>query len=314
MGGVVGRVFNAFAATVTLAVLASCIVSLTLTPLMASRLPAHAKPSLLERVLERGFLAIEHSYAFLLDLALKFRLMVWLMFFASLGAAGYMAYVIPKGFFPIEDTGLLTVNTEGPRGASFDAMVTMQGQLSKVLRASPHVTNVVSNIGATGGNISINQGRMFVELKPRAERPDVATVIQQLRRDASRIPGLRTFINPIQNLNFGSRVTRTQYLYTLQGLRLDELYEWAQRLEHKLLELPQLQDVNTDLQIDSPVVQVNVDRDRATSLGVSVDNVRQALFSAFGTRQISTLYGQANAYQVILEALPEDQRDETGLA
>ena len=122
------------------------------------------------------------------------------------------------------------------------------------------------------------------------------------------------FINPIQNLNFGSRVTRTLYLYTLQGLNLDELYDWAQRMEQRLLALPQLQDVNTDLQIDAPVVQVVVDRDRASSMGVSVDQVRQALFSAFGARQISTLYGQANAYPVIIEALPEDQRDESGLA
>ncbi|TDH60514.1 efflux RND transporter permease subunit [Dankookia rubra] len=314
MGGVVGRVFNAFAATVTLSVVASCIVSLTLTPLMASRLPAHAKPSWLERVLERGFVAVERGYAWLLDLGLRFRLVVWLLFFASLGAAGYMAVIIPKGFFPVEDTGLLVINTEGPRGASFDAMAQMQGRLSEILRESPYVTNVVSNIGAGGPSISINQGRAFVELKERNERPAIQQVIQSLRRDAGRIPGLRVFINPIQNLNFGSRITRTLYLYTLQGLRLDELYEWAQRLEKKLLELPQLQDVNTDLQIDAPVVQVNVDRDRATSLGVSVDNVRQALFSAFGSRQISTLYGQANAYQVILEALPEDQRDETGLA
>jgi HAE1 family hydrophobic/amphiphilic exporter-1 len=250
----------------------------------------------------------------LLDLGLRFRWFVWLMFFASLGAAGYMAVIIPKGFFPIEDTGLLSINTEGPRGASFDAMAQMQGRLVEILRANPNVTNVVSNIGATGGNISINQGRLFVELKPRKDRPEVQQVIQQLRREASRIAGLRVFIQPIQNLNFGSRITRTLYLYTLQGLRLDELYEWAQKLEEKLVKLPQLQDVNTDLQIDAPVVQINVDRDKATALGVSVDNVRQALFSAFGSRQISTLYGQANAYQVILEALPEDQRDETGLA
>ena len=314
MGGVVGRVFNAFAATVTLSVVASCVVSLTLTPLMSSRLPAHSHPSLLERVLEKGFVAVETGYAWLLDLGLRFRWFVWLMFFASLGAAGYMAVIIPKGFFPIEDTGLLSINTEGPRGASFDAMAQMQGRLVEILRANPNVTNVVSNIGATGGNISINQGRLFVELKPRKDRPEVQQVIQQLRREASRIAGLRVFIQPIQNLNFGSRITRTLYLYTLQGLRLDELYEWAQKLEEKLVKLPQLQDVNTDLQIDAPVVQINVDRDKATALGVSVDNVRQALFSAFGSRQISTLYGQANAYQVILEALPEDQRDETGLA
>ncbi|MBL6079960.1 efflux RND transporter permease subunit [Belnapia sp. T18] len=314
MGGVVGRVFNAFAATVCLSVIASCIVSLTLTPLMASRLPAHSHPGLVERVLERFLSAIERAYAAMLDFALRFRFLVWVAFFASLGAAGYMAVVIPKGFFPIEDTGLLSINTEGPRGASYAAMVEMQGQLSQQLRQNPAVANVVSNIGAAGGSISINQGRMFVELKPAAERPGIVQVIQQLRRETSQIPGLRVFVQPIQNLNFGSRQTRTLYLYSLQGLRLEELYDWAQRMEQQLLKIPQLQDVNTDLQIDSPVVQVNVNRDRATSLGVSVDAVRQALFSAFGTRQISTLYGQANAYQVILEALPEDQRDETGLA
>jgi hydrophobic/amphiphilic exporter-1 (mainly G- bacteria), HAE1 family len=314
MGGVVGRVFNAFAATVTLSVIASCVVSLTLTPLMSSRLPAHGKETWVDRVIEPGMRGFENGYRWLLDLALRFRLIVWVLFFASLGAAGYMAYTIPKGFFPVEDTGLLVISTEGPRGSSFDAMAQMQGRLVEALRANKHVTNVVSNIGAGGPSISINQGRAFVELVPRKDRPAIQHVIQELRRDSSRIPGLRVFINPIQNLNFGSRITRTLYLYTLQGLRLDELYDWAQRLEQKLLHLPQLQDVNTDLQIDAPVVQVNVDRDRATSLGVSVDNVRQALFSAFGSRQISTLYGQANAYQVILEALPEDQRDETGLA
>ncbi|MDN3565534.1 efflux RND transporter permease subunit [Paeniroseomonas aquatica] len=314
MGGVVGRVFNAFAATVCLSVIASCIVSLTLTPLMASRLPHHAKPGLVERVLERFLSAIERGYGAMLDFALRFRFVVWIAFFASLGAAGYMAVIIPKGFFPIEDTGLLTINTEGPRGASYAAMVEMQGRLSAKLRESPAVANVVSNIGATGGSISINQGRMFVELKPADERPGISAVIQQLRRDVSQIAGLRVFIQPIQNLNFGSRQTRTLYLYSLQGLRLDELYDWAQRMEERLVRIPVLQDVNTDLQIDSPVVQVNVNRDRATSLGVSVDAVRQALFSAFGARQISTLYGQANAYQIILEALPEDQRDETGLA
>ncbi|WP_376087955.1 efflux RND transporter permease subunit [Roseomonas sp. CCTCC AB2023176] len=317
MGGVVGRVFNAFAATVSLAVIASCVVSLTLTPLMASKLKghnAHAKPGLLDRTLERGFVGIEKAYAWSLDLALRFRLIVWVMFLGSVLAAGWMAYVIPKGFFPVEDTGLMTVSTEGPRGASIDAMTQMQGRLVEVLKRSPYVDTVVSNLGATGGSVSINQGRLFVQLKPRSERPDVSTVIQRLRGPANSIPGLRVFMSPIQNLNFGARQTRTQYLYTLQGLQLEELYDWAQRLETRLLRLPQLQDVNTDLQLDSPVVLVNVDRDRATSLGVTVDQARQALFSAFGARQISTIYGQSNAYPLILEALPEDQRDESGLA
>jgi HAE1 family hydrophobic/amphiphilic exporter-1 len=314
MGGVVGRVFNAFAATVTLSVIASCVVSLTLTPLMSSRLPAHSKDGWVARQLEKFLRGMERGYGAMLDFLLKRRFLVWLAFFGTLGACIYMAIIIPKGFFPIEDTGLLVINTEGPRGASFESMTELQQRLVARLRASPNVSNVVSNIGAVGGNISINQGRLFVELKDRHERPQIVQVIQQLRRETSQIAGLRVFIQPIQNLNFGSRQTRTLYLYTLQGLRLDELYDWAQRMEQRLVGLPQLQDVNTDLQVDSPVVQVNVDRDRATALGVSVDNVRQALFSAFGARQISTLYGQANAYQVILEALPEDQRDETGLA
>ena len=158
-------------------------------------------------------------------------------------------------------------------------MAQMQGRLSEILRDSPYVTNVVSNIGAGGPSISINQGRAFVELKERNERPPIQQVIQACGATPAASPASGSSSTPIQNLNFGSRITRTLYLYTLQGLRLDELYDWAQRLEKKLLELPQLQDVNTDLQIDAPVVQVNVDRDRATSLGVSVDNVRQALFS-----------------------------------
>ncbi len=314
MGGVVGRVFNAFAATVSLSVIASLIVSLTLTPLMASRLPAHRKPSLVDRVLERGFVGIEKGYTWLLDIALHARFAVWMIFIASVVAAGWMAVTIPKGFFPVEDTGLVIVNTEGPRGASMEAMAEMQGRLSTIFQNSPYVNSVVSNLGTVGGSISINQGRLFVELKPRSQRPSVVDVIQDLRRQASQIPGLRVFLQPIQNINFGARQTRTQFLYTLQGLNLDELYEWAQRMEQRLVGLPQLQDVNTDLQLDSPVVQVNVDRDRATALGVSIDQVRQALFSAFGSRQISTIYGQANAYPVVLEALPEDQRDETGLA
>ncbi|MEO3471492.1 efflux RND transporter permease subunit [Roseomonas sp. CAU 1739] len=314
MGGVVGRVFNAFAATVSLAVVASCVVSLTVTPLMASRLPAHPKPSRLDAFLEKGFVAVEHAYGRALDMALRWRSVVWLAFAASLVAAGWLAVTIPKGFFPVEDTGLLTISTEGPRGASIDAMAEMQNRAAEILQRSPFVVSVVSNIGAVGGSASINQGRLFVELKPLGERPPMEQVVQQLRRQLGGIPGLRVFVNPIQNISFGARQSRTLYLYTLQGLRLDELYDWAQRIERRLQGVPELQDVNTDLQLDSPVVQVTVDRDRAVLLGVSQDQVRQALYSAFGSRQISTIFGQANAYPVILEALPEDQRDETGLA
>ena len=315
MGGVVGRVFNAFAATVSLAVIASLVVSLTLTPLMASRMGGqHKVRGLLDRTLERGFSRIERGYGWLLGYALRFRLVIWVLFFASLVGAGWMAVSLPKGFFPVEDTGLVVVNTEGPRGASIADMAAKQQRIAEIFAGSPHVASVVATVGAVGGSASINQGRLFVELKPRAQRPDITTVLQELRRQVAGVPGMRAFLQPIQNINFGARQSRTLYIYTMQGLRLDELYDWAPRLEARLAQLPQLQDVNTDLQLDSPVVMVNVDRDRAAALGVSIEQVRQALYSAFGSRQISTIYGQANAYPVMLEALPEDQRDETGLA
>ncbi|APT58410.1 efflux RND transporter permease subunit [Roseomonas gilardii] len=313
MGGVVGRVFNAFAATVSLAVAVSCVVSLTLTAMMSSWLPAHSKPSRVDAALEGCFRAVERAYAWALDIALRWRAVVWLFFIASLAAAGWMAVAMPKGFFPIEDTGLLSVSTEGPRDASFDAMLDLQGQAAKIIQANPAVQMVNSSVGAVGNSLSINQGRMYVELKPRDQRPPIGEVVQQLRRATARVPGLSVYLQPIQNLSFGARQARTLYIYTLQGLDSDTLYDFSEKLAARLRRLPQLQDVNTDLTLDAPVVSVQVDRERAAALGVNIDQVRQALYSAFGARQISTIYAQANAYPVIVEALPEDQRNEDGL-
>jgi HAE1 family hydrophobic/amphiphilic exporter-1 len=313
MGGVVGRVFNAFAATVTLAVIVSCIVSLTVTPLMASRLGAHPKPNRFDRVLEAGFQAVERGYARSLDFALRQRWLVWGAFVGSLALAVALAVNIPKGFFPVEDTGLLSVATEGPQDASFDDMVARQGQVAEILARSPHVAQVVSSVGIAGSSSALNQGRLFVQLRPNGERPPVGEVIQQLRRDVAGLAGMRVFLNPIQNLSFGARPSRTLYVYTLQGLRTDELYDWAGRMTEAMQRLPELQDVNNDLQLTSPTVTVTVDRDRAAALGVTVDQVRQALYSAFGSRQISTIYAASNSYAVILEALPRDQRDENAL-
>jgi len=313
MGGVVGRVFNAFAATVSLAVLCSCVVSLTLTPLMASRLPAHSKPSRFDAFLERGFRAVEGGYAWLLDLSLRWRSVVWLAFVVSVGLSVWLAVIIPKGFFPVEDTGLVSVSTEGPQDTSFEDMAARHTRVADIIRQNPAVELVNASIGGGTGNAS-NQGRMFVQLKPREERPAVTEVLQQLRRQTAGIPGMRVYLNPIQNLNFGARQSRTLYQYTLQGLRADELYSWAERMQTTLRRLPGLQDVNTDLQLNAPILSVNVDRDRAASLGVSVDQVRQALYSAFGARQISTIFGASDSYSVILEALPRDQQDEAGLS
>ncbi|MFC4168480.1 efflux RND transporter permease subunit [Teichococcus aestuarii] len=314
MGGVVGRVFNAFAATVSLAVIVSCVVSLTLTPLMASRLPAHGKPSRFDAALEKGFQAVERGYGWMLDKSLRFRPLVWLTFLASIGLSVWLAVSIPKGFFPVEDTGLLSVGTEGPQDASFDDMATRQERVAEIIRAHPSVERVNSIVGIGGNSQALNQGRMFVQLKPRAERAPIGALIQELRRQTGGIPGMRVYFNPIQNLNFGARSSRTLYQYTLQGLRSEELYDWSERMATALRRLPELQDVNTDLQMAAPILSVNVDRDRAAALGVTVDQVRQALYSAYGARQISTIFGASDSYSVILEALPRDQQDESGLS
>ncbi|PHK93621.1 acriflavine resistance protein B [Pseudoroseomonas rhizosphaerae] len=314
MGGVVGRVFNAFAATVSLAVIVSCVVSLTLTPLMASRLPAHGRPSRFDAALERGFQAVERGYGWMLDKSLRFRPVVWLTFLASIGLSVWLAVTIPKGFFPVEDTGLLSVSTEGPQDASFDDMATRQARVAEIIRAHPSVELVNSIVGIGGNSQALNQGRMFVQLKPRAERAPVGELIQELRRQTGGLPGMRVYFNPIQNLNFGARSSRTLYQYTLQGLRSEELYDWSERMAAALRRLPELQDVSTDMQMAAPILSVNVDRDRAAALGVTVDQVRQALYSAYGARQISTIFGASDSYSVILEALPRDQRDESGLS
>jgi HAE1 family hydrophobic/amphiphilic exporter-1 len=314
MGGVVGRVFNAFAATVSLAVLASCVVSLTLTPLMASRLPKPGPEGRAARVLERGLGAVERGYGWLLDRALRYRGVVWASFAASLVLAGWLAYAIPKGFFPVEDTGLLSVSTEAPQDISFTDMAERQGRVAELVAASPHVAQVVHSIGVGGSSDAMNQGRMFVELKPRDARPPIDQVVQQLRQQAATVPGMQVFVRPIQNLSFGARSSRTLYVYTMQGLRQQELYDWAGRMTERLSGLPELQDVSNDLQLASPIVQVEVNRDRAAALGVTVEQVRQALYSAFGSRQISTIYAAAASYSVILDVANADQQDEADLA
>ena len=313
MGGVVGRVFNAFAATVSIAVVVSMVVSLTLTPVMASRLRPHHDEGRVGRALAALLAPLDRGYAVALRAALSARWAVWLAFAGSLALGWWLVVTIPKGFFPIEDTGLVSVSTEGPADASYQSMMERQGRLAEVIAANPNVLRVVSSVGVGGQTLTINQGRMFITLKPRSERPPVQEVIQQLRRANGAVPGLTAYFQPIQNISFGARQSRTLYLHTLQGLSTEELYTWTPRVVAALRALPELQDVNTDLSLNNPIVSVTVDRDRASSLGVALDQVRRALYSTFGGRQVSTIYGASDSYQVILEALPEDQYDEAAL-
>ncbi len=314
MGGIVGRVFQEFAIVVTLAIVTSALVSLTLSPMLASRFlrpehPAGEKPALWERLAEGGYELMLRAYSVTLGWVLRNRSAAWVALVATMVASGYMFVNVPKGFFPVEDTGQLSIVTEAGQDISFAAMMEAQQRVEQIIRDDRNVETVMSRVSATGMSNSLNNGRMFVNLKSRDQRPGIEEVMQQLRRKLGGIPGIRVYVRPIQNLNIGARASKSLYQYTLQGVDQSSLYAWSRRMERALHDIPVLQDVTTDLQMNSPQVLVEVDRDQAAKLGVAVDSVRSALYSAFGGREVATIYSSANDYPVILEALPERQRD-----
>jgi hydrophobic/amphiphilic exporter-1 (mainly G- bacteria), HAE1 family len=209
---------------VTIAIAASALVSLTLTPMLAARLSASAAHGLAKKNLfERGFDRVHAGYRVLLDLCLRFRFTTFLVFLGTVGLTVYMFSVIPKGFFPTEDIGQLTVSTEARQDISFEAMATLQKQVETVLRKSPHVTHVVSSVGASGFSGAMNQGRFFVELKPKNERASLDQVISDLRRQLAQVPGISSFVNPVQNLRLGGRTSKSQYQFVVQALNRGEL-------------------------------------------------------------------------------------------
>ncbi len=316
MGGVVGRVFHEFALVVTMAIAASAFVALTLTPMMCARMLTHephgAKEGLFGRILEGGFDALLRGYGATLRLALKHKPIMGLVMIGTVVGSVYLAAAIPKGFFPTEDIGQISVTTEAAPDISFPAMAERQQQVAAIIKAHPAVQDVTSSV-AIGGN-SINSGRMFIVLKPRSERPGAGEVIQQLRRELAGIPGMAVFMQPVQNLRIGGRASKSLYQYTIQGLELRELYQWAERLERALHDIPILQDVTSDLQLNSPQAYVHVDREKAATLGIGVDQVRSTLYSAFGQRQVSTIYTPSNDYQVLIELQPKFQEDDGALS
>ncbi|WP_448187309.1 efflux RND transporter permease subunit [Azospirillum sp. sgz301742] len=318
MGGVVGRLFHEFAMVVTMAIAASAFVSLTLTPMLCSRFLTREKHGEQEgplgRVLEGGFNILLRGYEATLRLALRARPVMLLVFVGTIVGSGYLVSMVPKGFFPTEDIGQLFVQTEAAPDIAFPAMAERQRQAAALVKAHPAVAYVNAAAGAGGPNPTSNTGRMFVALKPRAERPPAQEVVQQLRRDLQKIPGLAAFIQPIQNLRVGGRSSKSLYQYTVQALDLPELYNWSQKLERGLRDVAILQDVTSDLQLNSPQAYVNIDREKATTLGVTADQVRSTLYSAFGQRQVSTIYTPSNDYQVLIELDPKYQQDDSALS
>ena len=312
MPGVIGLLFHEFAVVVSLAILASAFVSLTLVPMLASRFitdEAHKKPpGALVRGFERAFDATLAAYARSLDAALRHRPLVLVVALLTFGATAWLFVTIPKGFFPEEDIGQLRISTEASEDISFPAMVALQERAAAIVRADPNVLTVSSFNGGGGAQ---NTGRMFINLKPRAERQPMKQVVEGLRRKLREVPGLAAYPQPVQNLQLGGRQSKSQYQYILQSVKADELNDWAMKLQEKLRADPSFRDVTTDSQLKGLQASLKIDRDRANTLGVAIDAVRSSLFSAFGERQVSTIYTPADSYQVIMEVTPSAKSDES---
>jgi HAE1 family hydrophobic/amphiphilic exporter-1 len=327
MSGIVGRVFREFAVTISVAILISGFVSLTLTPMLCARVlkPVDhaAKPrSVIGRIVatilgyfERGFDAALAGYKRSLDFVLHHRPATLVATFATLFIVIGLYTWVPKGFFPIEDNGFISGTIEAATDTSFEAMVERQQEVAAVVRADPTVQYVISTAGATGISRTGNTGRLFIALKPRAERSESAIqIIQRLRLSVLTVPGVTARFTPVQNINLGGNSARGAYQYTLQSSDTEALYAAATELRDKLAEEQILLDVDSDLKITNPQLSIDVDQDKARALGISDDQVRGALYSLFGTRQVSTLYTATNQFQVIVEAQRRFQRDETDLS
>ncbi len=304
MGGVVGRVFREFAGTISAAILVSGFVSLTLTPMMCARMlkggHGHETKTFMDRMVDPVFDAVLASYRWSLDWVLRGRLLVLLLTLATVAISAKMYIDIPKGFFPVEDTGLLRGATEGPPDTSFEAMSARVQRLAEIVRADPAVDYMTVNIG---GFNAVNTGFMFISLKPREQRDSAQDIINRLRRASSSVPGLTAVFQPVQNINLNAgRPSRAAYQYSVAGPDLEQLFNLAPRLRDRLSQLPQLRDVSLDLQLRNPQISVELDRDRAASLGITSDQIRQTLYNAFGQRQIATIFTASNDYQVIMEA------------
>lgn len=312
MPGVIGLLFHEFAVIVSLAIVASAFVSLTLVPMLASRFLKHEKeyrrPGAIVRAFERGFDSTLAAYTRTLDMALRHRTFVLLVALSTFVATAWLFITIPKGFFPEEDIGQIQVSTEASEDTSFAEMVRLQDRVANIIREDPNVLTVSSFNGGSGAQ---NTGRMFINLKPRAERVPAKQVIEGLRRKLREVPGINVFMRPIQNLQLGGRPSKAQYQYILQSVKADELNDWAAKLQEKLRADPMFRDVTSDAQLRGLQASLRIDRDRANTLGVSIDAVRNALFSAFGERQVSTMYTPVDSYQVIMELAPQARQDES---
>jgi len=319
MNGIVGRLFHEFAVVIMVAILVSGFVSLSLTPMLCSRFlkPPTERHNALYRASERVFDGMLGIYRWTLRGVLRHRFVSLLAAVATLVATVYLYTLLPKGFIPNQDTGQIVGTTEMPQSASFDALVRAQTAAAAVVAADPNFDGFFSAVSASGGGPgggSGNSGRLQIRLKPRSERKlTPEQVIDELRPKLNVIPGVRTYLQNPPLIRIGGQQSRSLYQYTLQGQNLEELYRASADFEKRMREIPGLFDVNSDLQISSPEVVVDIDRDRASALGVSADQIENALYSAYGSKQVSDIYTPTNDYWVLMELLPRYQQDPNAL-
>ncbi|MEQ9744477.1 MdtB/MuxB family multidrug efflux RND transporter permease subunit [Pectobacterium actinidiae] len=314
MGDIVGRLFREFAVTLAVSILISAVVSLTLTPMMCARMLSHQslrKQNRFTRASERFFTRLIDAYGVWLRKVLNHP---WLTLSVALGTLllTILLYIlIPKGFFPIQDNGIIQGTVQAPQTVSFSSMADRQQRVASIIMKDPAVESVSSFIGVDGTNAAQNSGRLQINLKPLSERSErIPEIISRLQQQTAQIPGIQLYLQPVQDLTIDTQISRTQYQFTLQAMSLDELSEWVPTLMTELKTLPQLEDVSSDWQDGAAVAYVNVNRDSASRLGITMSQVDSALYNAFGQRLVSTIYTQASQYRVVLE---HDTTNNTGL-
>ena len=304
MGGIVGRLFREFAMTVAIAVMVSAFVSLTLTPMMCSRFLRHdhGPHGRLYRIIEAFFTGLLGFYRRTLDIVLRHQFITLLVFLGTMSVTGYLYVIIPKGFFPDQDTGIIQGITEGAQSVSFEEMARRQQALQAVLATDPDIQDYSCSIGGSYGAKTENNGSCFIQLKPFDEREATAQqIIARLRPKLARVEGANLFLQAAQDIRVGGRQSKTQYQFTVQDADPGELYSWAPRVLDAMAKLPELRDVATDQQIGGVTTTLTVDRDRAARSGVSLQSIDDTLYDAFGQRQVTQFFSQINSYHLILE-------------
>jgi hydrophobe/amphiphile efflux-1 (HAE1) family protein len=307
MGGIIGRLFREFSVTLSVAVLVSGLVSLTLTPMMCARFLRHETThGWFYNLMERVFEGMVRFYARTLRIALRHRFITLLSFLATVGLTLYLYVIIPKGFFPTQDTGLIIGMADGAQDVSFDEMYRRQEAINAILRSDPNIDSFAAFVGGGAGGQTVSTSRTYISLKPWGERKLTASqVIEELRPKLAKVTGVRLYLQAAQDIRVGGRLSRTMYEYTLQDPNLEELYTWAPKVLARLRQIPLLRDVATDQQMAGTTVSLVIDRDKAASYGIEPQQIDDILYDAFGQREVTQYFTQLNYYYVILEVPPE---------